>query len=95
MSMKTSTNVFKPAALIAVLSLLLMGQSCSIPFFGSKQDVTDGGVFRSDDHVQTWRQKNVITTSKANGSVRNVSNRNLVPERKTANRWFAGTAALG
>lgn len=93
--MKISTNVFKPTFVLAVASLLVMGQSCSIPFLGSKQDATDGGIFRSDDHGQSWKQKNVLKTSKGNSTLRNVSVRTLVPDPQVQDRWLVGTVGQG
>lgn len=47
-----------PKLLIAAGALLLTGQSCSIRLGTTGR--LDGGIFRSDDHGQTWIQKNFI-----------------------------------
>lgn len=48
--------------LVALSGLVLMGQSCSISI-GNTQPL-DGGVWRSDDHGQTWQTKNFVSRTK-------------------------------
>lgn len=93
--MKISTSPFNRIAFVAVASLLVMGQSCSLPFFGSQQDQTDGGIFRSDDHGQSWKQKNLLKTGQGNSTIRDVSVRTLVPDPQVADRWFLGSVGQG
>ena len=93
--MKISISPFNRLAVILVAGALVMGQGCSLPFFGSQQDQTDGGVFRSDDHGQSWKQKNTLKTSQGTSTLRDVSVRTLVADPQVAHRWFLGSVGQG
>ena len=82
---------------LPLAAVALMGQSCTIPFFTQNANsTTDGGVFRSDDHGQTWKQHNTITVSgKAAGSLRSTSIRTLAFDPQVQDRLFASTVGNG
>lgn len=90
-SMTTST--WSKLGIVAV-GLLLMGQSCSINI-GSTTGL-DGGVFRSDDHGQTWQQKNFVSKDKKRSvSLSDVSGRNFSFTPGDSSHLYLGTLANG
>lgn len=77
--------------------MALMGQSCSVPFLGGGgSNTTDGGIFRSDDHGQSWKQHNTISVgTKTAGSLRTTSIRKIVFDPQVQDRLFASTVGAG
>ncbi len=88
-----TTSTWSKLALLSV-GLVLMGQSCSINIGGTTR--LDGGIFRSDDHGQTWQQKNYVGTNK-NGQVNigNVTTRTLNFIPSASGTIYIGTLANG
>lgn len=80
----------KQVAVIAG-ALLLLGAGCG----AAKQVAPDGGVFKSFDGGETWRQSNAIPTA---AGVRSFSTANvltLVPDPTHTGTLYAGTATDG
>lgn len=81
-------------AIIALISLALFGQGCSISL-GSSAGL-DGGVFRSDDHGQSWQQKNFVSQSKQGAvTLNDVSGRALVFDPRNSDHLYLATRENG
>ncbi len=91
MRISTFAKISLPVAI-----LIMTGQSCSIPFMttSSSQSTTDGGVFRSDNHGQTWKQKSAGDKQNPKG-VQNISIRTLVQDSRDPARLMIGTLENG
>ncbi len=75
-------------------ALLLTGQACTINIGSSTR--ADGGVFRSDDHGQSWTQKNFVRQDKKQPVyLDDVTGRTLVFDQRQAGHIFLGTLANG
>lgn len=79
---------------LILVSLALMGQSCTISL-GSSRGL-DGGVYRSDDHGQTWQQKNFVSRDKKKTvSLNDVSGRVLAFDPRDPAHIYLGTRENG
>lgn len=86
-----------PKVLLIFAAILLMGQSCQFPNLfglGPSQPKNDGGVYRSDNHGQTWRQKSAGATGDSRG-LRSASVRTLVFDQRNPDRLEVGTVEHG
>lgn len=87
---KSTANI-----LIVVGCLVLLGAGCSISLGGSGAK-KDGGVFRSDDHGQTWRAKNFVSQDKKTTvSLNDVSARDLYIDPNDNQKIFLSTLGQG
>jgi len=89
------TRSITKSLFILPVALLLMGQGCALPFLTNQPDQTDGGLFRSTTHGQTWQQANKVVDGNETGSLRNTSIRSIVFDPVVQNRLFVGTAGQG
>lgn len=79
---------------LAFVVLFLTGQTCSINIGTSSH--LDGGIFRSDDHGQTWAQKNFVRVDKKKQiNLDDVTGRLLAFDPSKADRIYLGTLANG
>lgn len=79
---------------LVFLSLILLGQSCSISL-GSNA-VADGGVFRSDDGGQTWQQKTFVRQDKKQiQSISNVNGEVVAFDPQNKDTLYLGTRENG
>ncbi len=71
-----------------------MGQSCTLQF--GNPPVADGGVWRSDDHGQSWQQKVFVSrTAKKTETIGRVSILAFAFDPKNSQRIFLGTRGNG
>lgn len=88
------TFSWRKTLFVPVVALLAMGQSCSISL-GSGAGA-DGGVFRSDDHGQTWHQRVFVRQDKKNVvSIANVTVRSFAFEPGQSDHLYIGTRENG
>ena len=87
--MRNFSNV-KHTVMIAG-ALLLLGAGCGT----AKQMAPDGGVFKSGDGGETWRQSNAVPTTAGVRSFSTANVLSLVPDPTHAGTLYAGTADDG
>lgn len=79
---------------IVTIGLTAMGQTCSINI--GTGTGADGGMFRSDDHAVTWRQKVFVSQGKKSAvTLADVSVRLMTFDPADEKRIFLGTLANG
>lgn len=79
---------------LTVAALLVTGQTCTINLGTSRQ--LDGGVFRSDDHGQTWVQKNFVRQEKNRRvSLDDATGRVLLFNPENSDHIYLGTLENG
>jgi len=80
--------------IIGGASLALLGASCTINLGGSAP--ADGGIWRSDDHGQTWQQKVFISQEKKQiVSLNEATVRSFAFDRHDPSRIYIGTRENG
>jgi hypothetical protein len=79
--------------LVGLAALVLLGQGCA---GGSKTAAgPDGGIFRTADGGDTWRQLQVINDGSKRGSIAGVGIMTLVIDPQDVNTIYAGTVENG
>ncbi|MBI2984531.1 MAG: hypothetical protein HYY50_02805 [Candidatus Kerfeldbacteria bacterium] len=93
LSPPTSWPRLKPLV-VTLAALLLLGQGCTIRI--GQPTTNDGGVFRSDDHGQTWMQKTFVGRQKKRLlTISDVSGVALVFDPRDHKHIFLGTRVNG
>lgn len=84
----------KRTLLIVLIGLAVLGQSCSVSFGNSQPK--DGGIYRTDDQAETWKQKVFIRTEKNRRlGLDDATVVFLQPDPRDSDRLYAGVRGRG